>query len=337
MTAKTPSSAALPPAQDPAVRTPTARDRAVRTIQTEIAGLRKLADGIDDSFDRAIAVLRGATGRVVATGMGKSGHIARKTAATLASTGTPALFVHPAEASHGDLGMIIPGDVVIAYSNSGNTPELGDMVSHCKRFAIPLIAITSRADSVLAETATVALLLPQADEACPLGLAPTTSTTLMLALGDAIAIALFEERGFSSESFSTFHPGGSLGQRLLRVKDIMQPAERLALVAPATPMAKVILEMTAASTGCAVVMEGAQVAGLITDGDLRRAMDATFLTRVAGEVMTRSPRSIPPAMLGVEALRIMNDTLITSLLVRGDDGRLLGLVHMHDLLRAGIV
>lgn len=318
------------------VRSPEAtRALAVRSIEIEIAGLRKLADSIDGAFQAAIDMLSHVTGRVVHTGMGKSGHIARKIAATMASTGTPSFFVHPGEASHGDLGMIVPGDAVIAYSNSGNTPELGDIVSHCKRFDIPLIGVTSNPASVLAEESTVALLLPKAEEACPLGLAPTTSTTMTLALGDALAICLFQREGFSSDHFKTFHPGGSLGQKLLRIKDIMLPASRLPLVGPDTPMNRVVLTMTEHSSGCAVVVGEGRVMGIITDGDLRRSMSETLFAKPAGEVMTRKPMVVPPKMLGAEALRIMNERRITTLLVV-DGNQLLGLVHMHDLLRAGI-
>jgi arabinose-5-phosphate isomerase len=288
---------------------------------------------------KAIDLLAGATGRVVVTGMGKSGHIARKIAATMASTGTPALFVHPAEASHGDLGMIAPGDAVIALSNSGGTPELADVVAYTRRFGIPLIALTSRGDSTLADAADVALVLPQAAEACPMGLAPTTSTTMMLALGDAMAVALLERKGFSPTEFRVLHPGGQLGRRLLRVSDIMHGAEQTPLVKLGTPMTQAIIEMTAKSFGCVGITDDTgRLVGIVTDGDLRRHMCADLLSLPVEEVMTRDPKTIRPQALAAEALGIMNERAgrpITSLFVV-DGTRLIGLVHMHDCLRAGV-
>ena len=307
-----------------------------RVLRFEAEGILALARALDGGMAKAIDVLGRVSGRVVVTGMGKSGHIARKIAATLASTGTPALFVHPAEASHGDLGMITQNDAVIALSNSGATPELADIVAYTRRFAIPLIGLTSRGNSALAEAADVAIILPNAAEACPMGLAPTTSTTMMLALGDALAIALLERRGFSPTEFRLLHPGGHLGRRLLRVDDIMHRGDQIPLVGPDAPMGEAILEMTAKSFGCVGIVDATgRLSGIITDGDLRRHMDSDLLSLSAGAVMTPKPKVIRPQALAAEALGLMNDLTITSLFVT-EDGRPVGLVHMHDCLRAGI-
>lgn len=311
-----------------------------RVLTAEAAALEALAASLDGPFVAAVEALAAASGRVVVSGMGKSGHVARKIAATLASTGTPAFFVHPGEASHGDLGMIMPGDAVVALSNSGETPELGDIVAYTRRFEIPLIAITSRAASSLAQAADVALILPPVPEACPMGLAPTTSTTLMLALGDALAVALLERKNFTAADFRVFHPGGKLGQRLLKAADLMHGGDGVPLVAPDTPMAEVLLVMTAKRLGCAGVVEDGRLAGIITDGDLRRHMQAkdgldNLLGRTAAEVMTRGPKTVPPSMLAAEALRIINSKSITTLFVV-DDGRPVGVLHVHDLLRSGV-
>lgn len=307
-----------------------------RVLRFEAEGILALARALDGGMAKAIDILGRVSGRVVVTGMGKSGHIARKIAATLASTGTPALFVHPAEASHGDLGMITQNDAVIALSNSGATPELADIVAYTRRFAIPLIGLTSRGDSALAEAADVAIILPNAAEACPMGLAPTTSTTMMLALGDALAIALLERRGFSPTEFRLLHPGGHLGRRLLRVDDIMHRGDRIPLVGPDAPMGEAILEMTAKSFGCVGIVDATgRLSGIITDGDLRRHMDSDLLSLSAGAVMTPQPKVIRPQALAAEALGLMNDLTITSLFVTEDE-RPVGLVHMHDCLRAGI-
>jgi arabinose-5-phosphate isomerase len=268
--------------------------------------------------------------------MGKSGHVGCKIAATLASTGTPASFVHPAEASHGDLGMVTRQDAVIALSNSGNTPELGDIIAYTRRFGIPLISICSRAHSILADAADISLLLPAVAEACPLGLAPTTSTTMTLALGDALAIALLERRGFSPEDFQVFHPGGALGKKLVRVSDIMHGPDELPLCPPDMRMSEAILVMTASTFGCVGVTgsEG-DLVGIITDGDLRRHMEGDLLTRRADEVMTPGPQSIRSGALAAEALRVMNNRKITSLFVV-EDGKPIGFLRMHDLLREGV-
>lgn len=314
-------------------------DAGRQVLATESAALAALAEGLDERFAEAVRLLAATTGRVVVSGMGKSGHIGRKIAATLASTGTPALFVHPAEASHGDLGMVVAGDSVLALSNSGETTELSDIVTHTRRYGLPLVGVTSRPESTLARMADVALILPDCPEACPMGLAPTTSTTMMLALGDALAVALLSRRGFTAADFRAFHPGGRLGAQLSRVADLMHGEEALPLAAPETPMSEAILRITAKSFGCLGIVEEGRLVGIITDGDLRRALDqggAPLLSRRAGEVMTRSPRRVRPDMLAAEALRLMNTGKITSLFVVDDADRPVGILHVHDLLRAGV-
>ncbi len=319
----------------------TETDRGIRTARRvlglEADAIRALAAGLGPAFTAALDLLAAVSGRVIVTGMGKSGHIARKIAATLASTGTPAMFIHPAEASHGDLGMITDKDALLALSNSGETAELADLVAYAKRFAIPLAAVTARADSALARAATVALVYPDADEACPMGLAPTTSTTLMLALGDALAVALLERKGFSADDFRLLHPGGKLGRRLLRVVDIMHAGQRLPLLPPRTPMAEALVEMTAKSFGCVgVTGPDGRLAGVITDGDIRRLIaDQGFLARAAGDVMTAGAKTITPDALASEALQIMNAKSITQLFVV-ENGRPVGILHIHDCLRAGV-
>ena len=308
-----------------------------RVLDVESQALAALGQSLGDAFARACGALATAPGRVVVSGMGKSGHVGRKIAATLASTGTPAFFVHPAEASHGDLGMITKDDAVVALSNSGETPELSDIVAFTRRFGISLVAITSKGESSLAQSADVALILPPIPEACPMGLAPTTSTTMMLALGDALAVALLERKGFSAADFRVFHPGGQLGQRLLKVSDLMHGGESMPVVGSASPMDETILVMTAKSLGCAgVVDETGRLIGIVTDGDLRRHMKSDLLTATAGQVMTKAPKTIDPSLLAAEALRVMNEKSITSLFVV-EDGRPIGVLHIHDLLRAGIV
>ena len=305
-------------------------------LATEAAALAALAERLDGRFMTALDLIGSASGRVVVTGMGKSGHVARKIAATFASTGTPALFVHPAEASHGDLGMITASDAVLALSNSGETPELADLVDYTRRFAIPLVAITGRAESTLAREADVALLLAEAPEACPMGLAPTTSTTQMLALGDALAVALLARKGFTAADFRLFHPGGRLGRKLLRVRDLMHTGAEVPLAPAGTPMDRAIIAMTAGRFGCLGLVDGAGLlVGIITDGDLRRAMSPDLLSRTAAEVMTASPRTIGAEALAAEALREMNQRRITALFVT-EAGRPVGIIHVHDLLRAGV-
>lgn len=308
-------------------------------LNTEAGGLLSLAASLGDTFSQAIDRLASATGRVVVSGMGKSGHVGRKIAATMASTGTPALFVHPAEASHGDLGMIVAGDAVLALSNSGETAELADLVAHTRRFALPLVAITARADSALAQAADVALILPKAAEACPMGLAPTTSTTMQLALGDAIAVALLTRRGFTAADFRQIHPGGRLGARLRRVREVMHAGDAMPLATPDMLMATALVRMTEKRFGClGIVDEHGALMGIVTDGDLRRSMAPDLLTRRAGDVMTASPRTIGPDALAVEALHAMNahQRPVTTLFVVDPAGRPLGILHVHDLLRAGL-
>jgi arabinose-5-phosphate isomerase len=307
-------------------------DVARRVLATEAAGLHALADSLDGSFARAIGLLDSAHGRIVVTGMGKSGHVARKIAATLASTGAPSLFVHPAEASHGDLGMIVPGDAVLALSNSGETAELADLVEHCHRFGLPLVAITAKAGSALAAAADVALILPPAAEACPMGLAPTTSTSMQMALGDALAVALLTRRGFTAQDFRQFHPGGRLGQRLRRVKDVMHRGD--------AGMDRALVIMTEKRFGClGVTGPDGGLIGILTDGDLRRAMDPNLLSKQVGEIMTHDPRTIGPDALADEALRAMNaaERRVTTLFVVDRANVPLGILHVHDLLRVGQV
>src|SRR6516164_4048521 len=282
-------------------------DVARRVIRAEIDGLEDLSEALDARFEDAVGACVAARGRIVVTGLGKSGHIARKVAATLASTGTPAQFVHPVEASHGDLGMIGSADAILALSNSGETAELADIVAYSRRFEIPLIAITGGSRSTLAEAADVVLLLPSAAEACPMGLAPTTSATMMMTLGDALAIALLERKGFSSADFRLFHPGGRLGRRLLRVRDIMHTKEHIPVVPLGLRMSEAILEMTAKSFGCVGVCDSAgRLIGVITDGDLRRHMDPSLLLRTVGDVMHRHPKTIAASVLAMDALGLMN-------------------------------
>jgi arabinose-5-phosphate isomerase len=312
-------------------------ERVLRIEAEAILGLAVALDGIDEALD----ILAAAAGRVVVTGMGKSGHIARKIAATLASTGTPALFVHPAEASHGDLGMIAPGDAVLALSNSGDTPELADIVSYARRFAIPLIAVTGKTNSVLSNAANLTLLLPKAREACPLDLAPTTSTAMMMALGDALALALLQRRGFSSSDFHVLHPGGQLGRRLLRVDDIMHTGDQVPLVGPQASMQEAVLRMTTKAEsgytfGCVGIVDGdGRLIGIVTDGDLRRHMGSDLLRQTAASVMTPAPKSIRPQALAAEALGFMNANRISSLFVVAEE-RPVGFINLHDCLMAGV-
>jgi arabinose-5-phosphate isomerase len=307
-----------------------------RVIRREAAALDSLADALGESFAAAVGLLMAGTGRVIVSGMGKSGHIARKIAATFASTGTPAHFVHPAEASHGDLGMVAKGDVLIVLSNSGETSELADIVAHAKRFGIPLIAVAGREGSTLMRQADVAILLPDVPEACETGIVPTTSTTMTLALGDALAIALMEHRAFTPDHFRMFHPGGKLGARLLKVRDLMH--DDPPLVPDSMDMGHTLVEISRRGFGVVGVTDAkGRLTGIITDGDLRRHLDG-LMTRSAGEVMTKGPRTIGPEALAGEALALMNDRKITCLLVTGEDGtKAIGILHVHDCLRAGVV
>ena len=313
---------------------------AARTLKIETEGLKALdaalRTGMGEAFARAVEIIRGAPGRVIVTGIGKSGHVGRKVAATLASTGTPAYFVHPSEAIHGDLGMIAPQDVVLALSWSGETAELTGIITYAGRFRVPLVAVTSRRESALARAAEVALVLPRADEACPHGLAPTTSTTMQLALGDCLAIALLEAKGFTAQDFKDFHPGGQLGARLRFVSDMMHSADRLPLAGTDTPMAEALVTMTEKSFGCLGVVDSrGRLAGIITDGDLRRHMGTDLLARSAGEIMTKKPKTISPDTLASAALETINASKITALFVV-ESGKPVGIVHIHDLLRAGV-
>jgi len=318
-----------------------AAQSARRTIDTERAGLAALSAALDDGlalpFGEAVRLIRAARGRVVVSGMGKSGHIARKIAATLASTGTPAFFVHPAEAGHGDLGMITRDDVLLAISKSGETAELRSLLEHCHRFAIKLIAVTSWPQSTLARQADVVLALPHAEEACPHGQAPTTSTLMQLAIGDALAIALLEDRGFKREAFHELHPGGRLGANLHFVRDVMHRDAEIPLARPETPMSEAIVTISARSFGCVGVVDSdGRLIGVVTDGDLRRHMSPGLLAMTAREVMTPAPKTVPPETLVGEALAMMNlhQRPFTVLFVV-EDGRPVGIVHMHDLLRIG--
>jgi arabinose-5-phosphate isomerase len=307
-----------------------------RVLATEAQALGLMADGLGEAFMAAVETIFTAKGRVVLTGVGKSGHVGRKIAATLASTGTPAMFVHANEASHGDLGMIAVDDVVLALSKSGEVKELTDVIHYAKRFGVPLLAMTASAGSALGKAADILLLLPDAPEATDGVNAPTTSTTLQIALGDALAVAVLERRGFTADDFRIYHPGGKLGAMLRTVADIMHGTADLPLVAPATTMSQALLVMTEKRFGCVGVQDQAgQLNGLITDGDLRRHMDG-LLGLTAEQVMTAKPRTIGPDMLAAEALRLMNQWRITVLFVV-QDGKPVGILHIHDLLRAGVV
>jgi arabinose-5-phosphate isomerase len=312
-----------------------------RVLRLEAEALVMLGQSLGDDLIAAVDILSSAKGRVIISGMGKSGHIGRKIAATMASTGTPASYVHPAEASHGDLGMITPDDAVLILSNSGNTPELGDIVAYTRRYRIPLIAIVGRDSSTLGNAADVALILPPAPEACPMGLAPTTSTTLALALGDALSVALLERKGFSPDQFQVLHPGGQLGKSLVKVEDIMHAGDNVPLAGPDIKMSDVIIEMSSKSFGCVGIVDQGELAGVITDGDLRRHMSGDMLSMSASEVMTASPKTIRLGALAAEAVGLMNEKNITSLFVTkagGDDSQVVaGIIHLHDCLRAGIV
>ncbi|MFN3293169.1 MAG: SIS domain-containing protein [Gemmobacter sp.] len=308
---------------------------AARVLRTEGQAVLALADALPPGFAEAVRRVLATPGRVVVSGMGKSGHVGRKIAATLASTGTPALFVHPAEASHGDLGMVTPGDLCILLSNSGETAELRDLIAHCARFAIPVVAVSRVPGSTLMRAAQVPLLLPDAPEACGFGMAPTTSTTLQLALGDALALAVMEVRRFRPDQFRSYHPGGRLGAQLSEVHQIMHRGEAVPLVPRALPMPDVILTMTAKGFGIAgLTDEAGLLVGVISDGDLRRNLDG-LMTRTAAEVANRAPVTVAPEMLAAEALRVMNQRKIGALFVV-EQGRPVGVLHLHDLLRAGV-
>jgi arabinose-5-phosphate isomerase len=312
---------------------------AIRTIVMASAGLRALQQSLSEQaaiFERALTAIWDATGRVIVTGMGKSGHIGAKIAATFASTGTPAFFVHPAEASHGDLGMITPDDVVLALSWSGETKELKNIVVYSRRFRIPLIAVTSRAQSTLACSADLALILPRVEDAGAHGLAPTTSTLLQLALGDALAVALLERSGFTAEDFHDFHPGGSLGSSLTRVRDVMRTGDRLPLAPIGTAMGEALIVMTRQGCGCLGIVDAAHaLVGIITDGDLRRHLSPGILDQRVEDVMTPQPKLVRPDTLVASTLEVLNRNAITAVFVVDDGEHPIGIVHLHDLLRPG--
>ena len=311
---------------------------AKRVLQSEISALQLLRDGLDARFAQAVQLLLQAKGRVIVSGMGKSGHIGRKIAATFASTGTPAHFVHPAEASHGDLGMLATGDVVLVLSNSGETPELRDVIAYTRRFNIPLIGVASKAQSSLICQAEIGLVLPDAAEACGTGIVPTSSTTMILALGDAIAVALMEHRNFTQQRFHDFHPGGKLGAKLVMVKDLMHTGAAIPLLSGQSPMPDVLLEITQKAFGAVGVLDDqGRLAGIITDGDLRRHMSG-LLEQRALDVMTINPSTIRPDALAEEALAVMNESRITCLFVHNpkQEKTPIGVLHIHDCLRAGL-
>lgn len=306
-------------------------------ILIEAKGLQLLANSLGENFNHAVDLIRSHSGRLVVSGIGKSGHVGRKIVATFASTGQPALFVHAAEAGHGDLGMIAKGDVLLLISYSGEAKELGSIIDYAHRFAIPIISITGRENCMLARVSTIALVLPDAPEACPMQLAPTTSTTLTMALGDALAVALLRDRGFSKHDFKIFHPGGSLGQQLKRVSDLMHSGEKLPLANPQTLMSDILVEMTVYGFGCvAVVNESGHLLGIITDGDLRRHMNPQLLEQRADEIMTRQPVTLSPDALMADALAMMESRSITNVFVVDDQNKVAGIIHIHDCLRHSV-
>ena len=335
MTQSTSSSKKATQTQDLAV--------ARRVLATEAGALETLASALDQSFIDAIEALSHVQGRIIVSGLGKSGHVAKKMAATFASTGSPAFFVHPAEASHGDLGMITQNDILLMVSNSGENRELRDLIGHAKRFNISLIGISSRADSTLMSASTIKLLLPPAPEACPMGMAPTTSSTMMLALGDALAVALMERRGFSQDDYRVLHPGGELGKSLVRVADIMHSLDDTPLINAAAPTRDALKAMTEKQFGCVGVIDDAgDLIGIFTDGDLRRQVQDDRLGATARDIMIANPKTIRLSALAVEAVGFMNTSKITSLFVVSDEDagtaqhKPLGILHMHDCLKAGI-
>ena len=313
---------------------------ALRTIETEQAGLNSLAGAFDgplgEEFSRACQILMDLKGRVIVAGVGKSGHIGSKIAATLASTGTPAFFVHGAEANHGDLGMIARDDAIIALSWSGETAELKGIIAYASRFSIPMISITRNSNSTLGKVSTVCLELPKVEEACPNGLAPTTSTIMQMAMGDSLAIALLEARGFSADDFSVYHPGGSLGAGLTRVSEIMHTGTAMPLVSIDVPVEAAVVEMTKKNLGCVgVLQDDGRLAGIITDGDLRRNINRNMLEMTTAQVMTVDPKTVSADTLATTAVAILNEKSITALFVI-EDQKPVGVVHLHDLLRIGV-
>ncbi len=316
-------------------------ESALRTIGIERQGLesleRALQNGLGQPFRQAVEVILGLSGRVIITGVGKSGHIGAKMAASFASTGTPASFVHAAEAGHGDLGMISRGDAVLAVSWSGETAELQTIVAYCRRFSIPLIALTAGEVSTLAREATVTLLLPKEQEACPHGLAPTTSTLMQLAVGDALAVALLEARGFTALDFRVFHPGGKLGAMLSHIGDIMHTGDRIPLVPQGTPMPTAVMTLSEKRFGCVGVVDGnGCLCGIVTDGDLARGLNLNLSAMTVDDIMTREPKTVSGKTLATTAMAMLNEYNISALIVTDEDRRPVGIVHFHDLLRVGV-
>lgn len=325
----------------PQLHVPEALATAHRVLETEGNALLELSRFLNDSFIAAMEMISAAEGRVIVTGMGKSGHIGKKIAATMASTGTPAFFVHPAEASHGDMGMIVRGDVVLALSNSGEAKELLDLIEYTRRFAIPLIAITSRPESTLATKSDVTLLLPPCPEACPNGLAPTTSTTMTLAMGDALAVALLEQKGFTAKDFKIYHPGGKLGQQLMRVTEIMHTGDNLPVASQDVSVADAVKIISSKAFGCIALVDASGVlTGIITDGDIRRHLSDNLMSKKAADIMTKNPKVATLDTLVAEAMAVMNglkaqSPKITTLIVVDGANKPQGLLHIHDCLRAG--
>jgi arabinose-5-phosphate isomerase len=310
---------------------------AASVIRQEANSLELLAQSLDNSFNQAVEAILAITGRVAVTGMGKSGHIARKVAATLSSTGTPAFFIHPAEAGHGDLGMLAPGqDLLIAYSNSGQTAELDTLLQYCARFRIQILGITKDPHSLLGRHADFLILLPDLLEACPLGCAPTTSTTMMLALGDALALSLLGARGFTLEDFHQYHPGGKLGSRLTSVEDLMHLGEEMPLASPQDSMTEALFVMTSKRLGCLGLVDDGKLVGMITDGDLRRHMGPHLLKAKCAQIMTKNPTFFQPETMAAKALAIMQAKSITNAFVLSPEKKPLGVIHIHDLLAAGV-
>ena len=314
-------------------------ESALRTLDIEACGIGELAsalrDGLGEAFSTTVDIIRNSKGRLIVTGMGKSGHVGRKIAATFASTGTPAFFVHPGEASHGDLGMITAGDVIIALSWSGETAELKNLLDYSRRFRIPLVALTAHARSTLAEAADVVLLLPRAREACPHNLAPTTSSLMQLALGDALAVALLESRGFTEHDFHVFHPGGRLGAMMKFVRDVMRTGDAVPLTALESPMIDAVFEISAKSVGCVGITDASgQLIGIVTDGDLRRHLRPGLIEAQIRDIMTTGPKTCRPDQLVSEVIETLNSANITAVFIV-DGTRPVGVVHLHDLLRIG--
>ena len=312
------------------------RNSAYRTIDMEIEAIQKLKTSLDDSLTRALDIMQNAKGRIIITGMGKSGHIGKKIAASLASTGTPSFFVHPAEASHGDLGMITEDDVVIAISNSGESKELVDILNYCKRFGIALISITKNEESSLGKAGDVVLKLPNNGEACPLGLAPTSSTTVTLVLGDILTTGLIQRRGFTKADFNDRHPGGKLGSILQKVSDLMHTDSAMPILEENADMQRVLLEMTSKRLGCVgFINEKEELTGILTDGDLRRCLSPDVLEKKALDVMTKNPKTVSKDTMASAAMKIMHDKKITNLFVL-ENNKPIGVIHIHDLLSNGV-